>query len=143
MAENIELKRVRAELKYFRISPKKIRPLIRKLVGKNPPEALALINILPQKAGIWLKKIIKSAVANAENKGLDHNKLIIKEFICNQGPKMKRFRPGPRGRAMTYARKLSHLKIILEEIETKESLKKEKIKVEKKKVKESKPKLKK
>jgi len=107
-----------AELKFFRISPKKIRPILKELKGKKALFALSCVDFLPQRAAFFIKKILKSVVANAENKGLDREKLIIKEFICNEGPRLKRWRPQARGRINTFSRKLSHLKVVVEEKES-------------------------
>jgi len=115
-----------AQLKYFRVSSKKARPLLKSLVGKKVTEVLAYLKFNSTRVAPYLIKLINSAVANAKNMGLDETKLIIKEFTYDEGPVLKRFRPGYRGIAFPYKRRLGHIKLILIELEIKE-IKKEKI----------------
>jgi len=111
----------KAELKFLRVSPKKVRAVLPKLKGKSAQEALQYLKFIPKKFSRELAKLIQSAISNAENKGFDKERMVIKEFVCNEGPRLKRFRPGHRGMAFPYTRKLCHLKVVLEETKDKKT----------------------
>ena len=108
---------VRAIAKYIRVSPRKIRLLVRELKGRKVEEALALLAFAPQKGAPILKKLIDSAVANASiHPEIDVDKLIIKEIVADEGPMLKRFRPRAMGRAARIRRRTSHLTVVLDVI---------------------------
>lgn len=111
----------KAELKFLRVSPKKVRTVLPKLKDKSAQEALQYLKFIPKKFSRELAKLIQSAISNAENKGFDKERMVVKEFICNEGPRLKRFRPGHRGMAFPYTRKLCHLKVVLEEVKDKKT----------------------
>lgn len=113
-----EPKVAQAQLRYFRASPKKVRLVIKELKGKPALEVMQILQFVPKRFARDLYKLVKSAVANAEQKGLNKEKLMVKEFICNEGPRLKRYRPGSRGVAYPYTRKLCHIKVVLEEVAT-------------------------
>lgn len=125
----LEEKTVKAELKFFRVSPKKVRPILAELKNKTAQEVVQHLKFLPKKFGRDLAKLIQSAISNAESKGLNKEKMVIEELVCNEGPKLKRFRPGHRGVAFPYTRKLCHLKVVLRE----EEIKKKEVKTKNKK----------
>jgi large subunit ribosomal protein L22 len=84
--------------------------------GKRVEEALNLLSFAPQKAAFILKKLINSAVANAEhNSNTDVDNLYIKRVYADEGPTMKRFRPRAMGRATKIRKRTSHLTVILDE----------------------------
>src|SRR5271169_4736996 len=110
-----------AKLNYVRISPQKARLVLDMIKGRRVEEALD--TLLYAKKGIAPKlyKLLRSAVENANyvnaEKGLDIDvdQLYVKRAIANDGPRMKRIRPAPMGRAYRYQRRISHLEIALEE----------------------------
>ena len=114
-----QIKTFTAKLKYFRGSPKKISPILERLKNRTAEEAIDHLNFINKGFSKALIKLIKSAMSNAENLGSNKDNLKIKEFICSTGPKLKRFRPGHRGRAYPYTRKLCHINLVLEEVEGK------------------------
>lgn len=107
----------RAVAKYTRISPRKVRLIMDQIRGKKVEEALNMLSFAPQKAAFVLKKLIDSAVANAEqNLNLDVDKLYIKRVFADEGPTLKRFRPRAMGRATRIRKRTSHLTVILDEV---------------------------
>lgn len=106
----------KAVAKYVRVSPRKARMIMDQLRGKNVAEALNLLNFAPQKSAYIVKKLISSAVANAEeNSEIDVDTLFIKSIYADEGPTLKRFRPRAMGRASRIRKRTSHLTVILEE----------------------------
>jgi len=105
---------VRAVSKYVRMSPSKVRRVLRQIQGKTYPEALLLLEFMPYAACVPVIKVLRSAIANARNNlGYDENKLIIKFAFADQGPTMKRFRPRAQGRAYRIHKATSHITIIV------------------------------
>ncbi len=108
--------RVRAIAKYIRVSPRKIRLLMREIRGKRVEEALNLLTFAPQRGAPVLRKLINSAVANAsQHPDVDVDNLFIKHIFADEGPTLRRFRPRAMGRATRIRRRTSHLTIILDE----------------------------
>jgi large subunit ribosomal protein L22 len=106
----------RAVAKYIRISPQKVRLIMDQIRGKNVEEALNMLSFAPQKGAFVLKKVIDSAVANAEqNLNMDVDKLYIKQVFADEGPTLKRFRARAMGRATRIRKRSSHLTVILDE----------------------------
>jgi len=107
---------VKAVARYVRIPPQKVRLIMDELRGKKVEEALRALTFSPQKGARLLRKLINSAVANAEaNKELDVDTLFIKKIFADQGPTMKRSRPRAMGRATRIIKRMSHLTVILDE----------------------------
>ncbi|MGM0417117.1 MAG: 50S ribosomal protein L22 [Thermodesulfobacteriota bacterium] len=106
---------VRAIGRYKRISPQKVRLVLGRVKGKPIEPGLNNLSFMPQKAAGILEKIVRSAVANAEEKGLDVDDLYIKNIYVDQGPMLKRFRPRARGRATRILKRTSHITVILSE----------------------------
>lgn len=107
---------IRAAAKYVRISPRKIRLIINQVRGKKVGDALNVLSFAPQKGARILKKLVNSAVANAEeNSGVDVDSLYIKRIYADEGPTLKRWRPRARGRATRIRKRVSHLTVILDE----------------------------
>ena len=110
-----------AKLNYVRVSPQKARLVLDLIKGRRVEEALD--TLLYTKKGIapQIYKLLRSAVENAnylsQEKGLDVDvdKLYVKHAIANDGPRMKRIRPAPMGRAFRYQRRISHMEIVLAE----------------------------
>jgi large subunit ribosomal protein L22 len=106
----------RAVAKYVRISPRKARLVMDQLRGKRVEEALSLLNFAPQKSAYIVKKLISSAVANAEeNTEIDVDTLFVKTIYADEGPTLKRFRPRAMGRATRIRKRTSHITVVLEE----------------------------
>jgi large subunit ribosomal protein L22 len=84
--------------------------------GKRVDEALNMLSFAPQKGAHILKKLISSAIANAEqNSGVDVDALFIKRVYADEGPTLKRFRPRAQGRATRIRKRSSHLTVVLDE----------------------------
>ena len=105
-----------AVAKFVRISPRKIRLIMDQVRGKRVGEALNMLSFAPQKGALILKKLINSAVANAEqNSGMDVDALFVKRAYADEGPTLKRFRPRAQGRATKIRKRSSHLTVVLDE----------------------------
>ena len=103
----------RATAKYLHISPRKAVDLIR---GKKAQEALALLRFIPKKSARLVYKVLKSAVANAENnRGLDVDRLVVSQAFVNPGPTLKRIRPRAMGRAYLIRKRSSHITVVVSE----------------------------
>ncbi len=107
---------VKAIAKYIRVSPQKVRLVANAIKGKKLEKALNFLNFTPKKSARIIGKVLRSAVANAEqNPGIDVNTLYIKEIFVDQGPTLKRFRPRAMGRATRILKRSSHIKVVLDE----------------------------
>ena len=106
----------RAMHKYARTSPKKVRVILDLIRGIGVEEAFSILGSLRRRPAPIVAKLLKSAVANAAEKGhTGTESLYIKEVYASQGPVLKRIRPRAMGRAFPRKRKMSHLTIVLEE----------------------------
>jgi large subunit ribosomal protein L22 len=103
----------RATARYVRGSPQKIRLVVDLIRGKNVSEALTILRFTKKRASKNVEKVLKSAIANAEQKaeGTDVDNLVISQAYVNDGPRMKRMRPAPMGRAYRIQRRMSHISI--------------------------------
>ena len=111
--ENIE---ARAKLSSARISARKVKIVIDLIRGKNVSEALAILKYTPKAASPLVEKLLKSAIANAENNhNMDVSKLYVAEIFANQGATMKRIRAATQGRANRIRKRTSHVEIVLRE----------------------------
>lgn len=107
----------RAEAKYIRISPFKVRPVIALMKGKGAVLALAQLMLIKKKGAALLGKVVKSAIANAKNKGYQENSLFISKVVANQGPALKRHRAASFGRATVIRKRTSHILVELDTTE--------------------------
>ena len=106
----------RAVGKYVRVSAQKTRLVADMVRGKKVDEALILLRFTPKKSGRLITKVLRSAMANAENaKASDLEKLYIKTIKIDQGPRLKRFRPRAMGRATKIIKPSSHITVVLDE----------------------------
>jgi large subunit ribosomal protein L22 len=106
----------RAVARYIRVSPRKVRLIMDEIRGRKIEEALNQLSFAPQKGAFILKKLIDSAVANAEqNFEMDVDKLYIKQIFADEGPTLKRFRPRAMGRGARIRKRTSHLTVVLDE----------------------------
>lgn len=112
--------KVTARLNYLRISPRKVRAVVDVVKKMEPREAALQLKFIPNRASQPLIKLIRSALANAENNfSLDTNNIKIAEFKVDGGPAFKRFRPGSRGRVSPLRKRTSHITLVLEGQRTK------------------------
>ena len=108
----------RAKLSYARISSRKVKAIIDLIRNKNVGEAMAILKLSPKAAAEIVEKLLKSAIANAENNvGMDTEKLYVAEIYANQGPTLKRVRPRAQGRAFRIRKRTSHITVVLKEKE--------------------------
>ena len=111
-----EIVEARASLNYARIAPRKVKIVADLVRGKNVDEALATIKFTPKASAEIIEKLLKSAIANAENNHhMDRSKLYISEIYANQGPTLKRIRPAAKGSAFRIRKRTSHITIVLRE----------------------------
>jgi large subunit ribosomal protein L22 len=109
---------VKAITKYSMGSPLKARRVVNTVRGMPALEALEVLKLMPHAAADVVAKTIKSAVANAdENYGLDANDMFVSQIWANEGPRLRRFRFGARGRTKPIRKRTSHITVILEEQE--------------------------
>ncbi len=105
-----------ATLKYARISSRKVKIVADLIKGKDVTEALAILKYTPKASSEILEKLLKSAIANAENNhNMAHDKLYVAEIYANQGPTLKRIRPAAKGSAFRIRKRTSHITIKLRE----------------------------
>ena len=111
---SLQKNEVKAVSKYVRMSPSKVRRVVRQIQGKTYPEALRILEFMPYTACTPIIKVLRSATANARNNlGYDETKLVVKSAFADQGPTMKRFRPRAQGRAYQILKATSHITIIM------------------------------
>ncbi|MDR0693644.1 MAG: 50S ribosomal protein L22 [Puniceicoccales bacterium] len=111
---------VKATLKYVRTSAKKVRDVARLLKGKPVLDAVALVKNIRRKSARLIGNLLHSAIANAENNNnLAANKLMVESVIVEEGPVLKRFIPAPRGSAHPIRKRMSHIRLILKNIDKK------------------------
>ena len=109
-------KRPRAVARYIRISSRKVKIVIDLIRGKKVDEALAILMYTPKSAAPVVEKLLRSAIANAENNlGMDHESLYVAEVFANQGPTLKRYWARSHGRADTILKRTSHITVVLDE----------------------------
>jgi large subunit ribosomal protein L22 len=107
-----------AHLKYLRITPRKVRVVADLIRGKKVGAALNMLAFVEKRAALPLAKLLRSAVANADQKAkgqLDADALYVKELTVDQGPSMRRFMPRALGRAYKVIKKTSHITITVGE----------------------------
>ncbi|HWR14333.1 MAG TPA: 50S ribosomal protein L22 [Terriglobales bacterium] len=117
----------RAEARYIRVSPQKARLVLNAIKGQRAEDAITTLAFMKKGIAPTVGKLLRSAVENANylstEKGLDVelDNLFVKDAVANDGPRMKRIRPAPMGRAYRYQRRISHLIIVLGEKRAKEA----------------------
>lgn len=108
----------KAILNYTRISPRKVGIVLDLIRGKTVDLADAILKHTPKAASEDLQKLLKSAVANAENNyNMDKSSLYVSQCFVTPGPILKRMRPGPHGRAFRILKRSSHITIVVKEKE--------------------------
>ena len=107
----------KATLRYARISSRKVKIVADLIRGKKVDEALAIVIFTPKASSEIIEKLLKSAIANAENNhGMNRGNLVVSEIYANQGPTMKRIRPAAKGSASRIRKRTSHITIKLREV---------------------------
>ena len=101
--------------KYVRISPQKARLVVDQIRGKSVTQAFSILNFTKKRITGDVEKILRSAVANAEQKAehLDVDDLMVAKAFVNEGPRQKRVRPAPMGRAYRYQRRTSTITVVV------------------------------
>lgn len=105
----------RAVLRYAHLSPLKARQVINLIRGKDVATALAILQQIQKRSARVVEKLLKSAIANAEYKGMDIDNLYVAKIHAEQGPMLKRYTPKAHGRATMIRRRFSHIYIYLAE----------------------------
>ena len=114
--QEVMIPEARATLKFARISSRKVKIVADLIRGKNVDEALAIVKFTPKASAEMLEKLLKSAIANAENNhSMTHSKLYVDQIFANQGPTLKRIRPAAKGSAVRIRKRSSHITIVLKE----------------------------
>jgi large subunit ribosomal protein L22 len=107
---------VKAVAKYIRTSPRKVRLVVDLVRGRPVVEAMALLRFMPQAAAQDVAKVVKSAVANAEqNRHMAAEDLYISRIMADEGPTLKRFRPRSHGRSSPILKRSSHITVVVDE----------------------------
>jgi large subunit ribosomal protein L22 len=101
----------RAEARYVRVSPQKVRLVVDLIRGQQAGDAINILQGVNKRIAPAVEKVLRSAIANAENKSqdVDVDKLFVTEAYVNEGPRQKRIRPAPMGRAYRYQRRTAHI----------------------------------
>ena len=106
----------KASLKYTMVGAQKARLVADTVRGKTVDDALKTLTYMNKKTAVLIKKLIESAVANADyKKTMNMDKLVVKHISVDQGPVLKRFRPRAQGRAFGIRKKLSHINVVIGE----------------------------
>src|SRR5437899_6767890 len=120
----------RAEMRYLRVSPQKARLVLELIKGRRVEEARNTLAFTKKRVAAHVGKLLQSALDNAnflaseKNIDVEIDNLYVKRAIANDGPRLKRIRPAPQGRAFRYQRRMSHIEIALAErgAETREAI---------------------
>ncbi len=111
----------KAVLRLARVSPQKARLVADLVRGRDVGEALEILAFTRKKSAVLIKKLVESAIANAEYKGertnnyVDVDNLVVQEIFVDQGPTLRRFRPRARGMATKILKKTAHITVVLGE----------------------------
>ena len=107
---------VKATAKYIRIAPRKVRIVMNLVRGKSVADALAILKFTPKVGADAVEKVLRSAVANAENNfDMDVDRLFISSAFVDQGPTLKRIHPRSRGQAFMILKHTSHITVAVNE----------------------------
>ena len=111
---------VKAEARYIRTSPQKARLVIDLIRGQKAGDAINILRTTNKRVAPSVEKVLRSAIANAENRStdVDVDRLFVTEAYVNDGPRMKRVRPAPMGRAYRYQRRMAHIVVKVAEKES-------------------------
>lgn len=108
----------RAQKKYLRMSPRKMRLVVDMIRGKSASEAFNILRFSPQKASVFAEQLLRSAISNLSNKedgvSLNNDDIVISKAYVDQAPTIKRIQPAPMGRAYRIRKRSNHLTIVVE-----------------------------
>jgi large subunit ribosomal protein L22 len=101
----------KSEARYMRVSAQKVRLVIDMIRGQQAGDAINILKGTNKRIAPAVEKVLRSAIANAESKSqdVDIDRLFVTEAYVNEGPRSKRIRPAPQGRAYRYQRRMSHI----------------------------------
>jgi large subunit ribosomal protein L22 len=111
----------KAQARFMRVSPQKARLVLNLIKGQKVENALNILAFTKKRVAATVEKLLRSAVENANylstEKGIDVDvdNLYVKQAVANDGPRMKRIRPAPMGRAFRYVRRIAHIELVLAE----------------------------
>jgi large subunit ribosomal protein L22 len=110
----------KAEARYLRVSPQKARLVIDLIRGQQAGQAITTLRTTNKRIAPTIEKVLKSAIANAQNlsEDVDVDRLYVSEAYVHEGPRMKRIRPAPQGRAYRYQRRMAHIVVRVAEKES-------------------------
>ncbi len=131
----------RAELRFIRGSGKKYRQVVDLIRGMRASEALSYLRFVNKRAAHYIGKVLASAIANAKNKGLDTESLVVARITADDGPRWKRFRAAAFGRASQVLKRTSHIKIELDMPTGKEVVRAAPVETQEKKAEKKRPKI--
>ena len=120
---SVETREFRAEARFQRVSPQKARLVLDLIKGQRVEQALTIIAFTKKGVAPLVEKVLRSALQNAnylsgeQGLDIDVDNLYVKTAVANDGPRMKRIRPAPMGRAFRYQRRLSHIAISIAELD--------------------------
>lgn len=117
-----------ATQKFLRMSPRKLRAVAVLVQDMSPLVAVEMLPYVGKRAAEPLQKVIKTAIANARVQGITEGNLVFESIQINQGPQLKRYRAGSRGRAKPYTRDMSHIRVVLTDVKTNSNKTKEEAK---------------
>jgi len=103
--------------KFIVTSPRKLREVVAMIKKLKPADAVERLPFTNKRAADPLLKVVKSAIANAKQKNVNPEDLIFSEIQIGEGPRLKRYRAGSRGRAKPYKRRMSHIRVVLKVVE--------------------------
>ena len=106
---------MRAKLRYLRVAPRKARLVIDLVRGKNVADAINILTFTRRAASEPVRKLIESAIANAESASADIDRLFVETIFVDEGPTLRRFRPRAMGRATRINKRTSHVTCVLSE----------------------------
>lgn len=104
---------VTASLTNYRQAPRKVRLVAGLIKGKTVNQALDMLSVTTKRASDPLAKLLKSAIANAKDRGISIDGFVVTELTVNQGLTMKRMMPGARGSGFGIKKKMSHVKLVI------------------------------
>jgi large subunit ribosomal protein L22 len=101
----------KAEARYIKVSPQKARLVVDQIRGKRAGEAITILQTINKRIAPTVEKVLRSAISNARNspEEMDVDQLVVTEAYVHDGPRMKRIRPAPMGRAYRYQRRMAHI----------------------------------
>ena len=104
-----------AKHRYARIAPRKVRLIADLIRGQNANEAMEVLRFTSKRASVFVRKVLQSAIANADEKEANLDRLYVSQATVDEGPTIKRLQMKDRGRAFVILKRTSHIKIVVDE----------------------------